>query len=95
MGLILLVLLSSFSVTVCTAKDYHHVEFQAMIIINQLQICAWELFRMTKNDGKPGLILLVLLSSFTVTVCTVRLSLCGDSSFDFDSIKCLLLYLSS
>ena len=33
-GLILLVLLSSFTVTVCTVIDYHHVEFQAMIITN-------------------------------------------------------------
>ena len=39
MGLILLVLLSSFTVTVCTVRDYHHVEFQAMIITYYLQIC--------------------------------------------------------
>ena len=38
-GLILLVLLSSFTVTVCTLGDYHRVEFQAMIITNYLQIC--------------------------------------------------------
>ena len=31
LGLILLVLLSSFTVTVCTVRDYHRVEFQALI----------------------------------------------------------------
>ena len=31
MGLILLVLSSSFTVTVCTVRDYHRVEFLAMI----------------------------------------------------------------
>ena len=60
MGLILLVLSSSFTVTVCTVRDYHRVEFQAMIITYYLQICLplaanflalWvqELFEMTKN----------------------------------------------
>ena len=29
-GLILLVLSSSFTVTMCTVIDYHHVEFQAL-----------------------------------------------------------------
>ena len=38
-GLILLVLSSSFTVTVCTVGYYHHVEFQAMNITNYLQIC--------------------------------------------------------
>ena len=38
-GLILLVLSSSFTVTVCTVRDYHRVEFQAMIITYYLQIC--------------------------------------------------------
>jgi hypothetical protein len=59
MGLILLVLFSSFTVTVCTVRDYHRVEFQAMTITYYLQIClplvanflalcVQELFRMTK-----------------------------------------------
>ena len=34
MALILLVLSSSFTVTVCTVRDYHCVEFQAIIITN-------------------------------------------------------------
>ena len=39
MGLILLVLSSSFTVTVCTVRGYHRVEFQALIITHNLQIC--------------------------------------------------------
>ena len=34
MGLILLVLSSSFTVTVCTVRDYHRVEFQAILLAN-------------------------------------------------------------
>ena len=114
MGLILLVFpLSSFTVTVCTVRNYYHLEFQAMIITYYVlakmsafggQFSCSLSTGAIRNDKKLadnllGLILLVLLSSFTVTACTVRDYHCVEFQalifLLIYVIKCILIYLSS